>query len=95
MILTITYAGENATDLGFLLHKSPFRVRRRHGGETVRFCGARTTRAGATGDQVPRQRVFENHLRAGIFAAGKSGPIAESQRGDEEVVGASRICAGD
>jgi 3' terminal RNA ribose 2'-O-methyltransferase Hen1 len=26
MILTITYAGENATDLGYLLHKSPFRV---------------------------------------------------------------------
>lgn len=26
MILTITFAGENATDLGYLLHKSPFRV---------------------------------------------------------------------
>src|ERR1700723_2266601 len=26
MILTITYAGENATNLGYLLHKSPFRV---------------------------------------------------------------------
>jgi 3' terminal RNA ribose 2'-O-methyltransferase Hen1 len=26
MILTITYTGQNATDLGYLLHKSPFRV---------------------------------------------------------------------
>jgi len=26
MLLTITYSGEHATDLGFLLHKSPFRV---------------------------------------------------------------------
>ena len=26
MILTISYTGKQATDLGYLLHKSPFRV---------------------------------------------------------------------
>jgi hypothetical protein len=26
MLLTISYAGKTATDLGYLLHKSPFRV---------------------------------------------------------------------
>jgi hypothetical protein len=26
MLLTISYAGQPATDLGYLLHKSPFRV---------------------------------------------------------------------
>ena len=26
MLLTITYTGQPATDLGYLLHKSPFRI---------------------------------------------------------------------
>ena len=29
MILTISYTGQSATDLGYLLHKSPLRVQSR------------------------------------------------------------------
>src|SRR4029077_3904441 len=32
MILTITYTGDSATDLGYLLHKSPFRTYSREEG---------------------------------------------------------------
>ena len=50
--------------------------RRRHGGEAARFRRAWTAWAGAAGGQVPRPRVFEDHLRPRIFAAGKSEPVA-------------------
>ncbi len=68
--------------------------RRRHGGEAARFHRAGTEGAGAAGDQVPRPRVSANYLRPRIYAAGESEPVAESQRGGQEVAGASRVCAG-